>query len=500
MKDRGLYGKMIQKTITFIEKYNMISEHDLVAAGVSGGADSLCLLFVLLEYRKKVPFDLVVVHINHLIRKEAGLDAVFVKEICDKEKIPFYLKEIDVGKIARQQRISEEEAGRNVRYEAFEEALQFFWKERTNTDIGQQKIAVAHHQGDSAETMLFHLFRGTGIYGMTGILPVNGNIIRPLLNCSREEIEEFLKKRKQVWCVDCTNEEDVYTRNKIRHHILGYAEKEINEKATEHVAKAAFQMASLREYLLNEVEKMMKETATISEDVISINIEKLKVYPEFLQSQFLLMVIDRIISGRKDISSEHIQGILGLLNKTGTKKMNLPKNLEVVKEYQTLWIKKQERIKLSEKKNKTLEEEQNLEIVLGENQKTEFGKDRSFCLPDGSILEISFMNSEDLERIEEKKYTKYFDYDKINSCLILRFRQIRDYLTINDQGQKKKIKEYFINEKVPSSIRSKIPLVADKDHILWIIGYRISAYYKVTPETQKIIRMTIRRDKDVREN
>ena len=191
-----------------MEKYSMISKNDLVAAGVSGGADSLCLFWMLLEYRKRVPFDLVVVHVNHLIREEAGEDADFVKSICEKEKIPFYLKETDVGEMARKQKLSEEETGRKVRYEAFEEAIRLY-KTEENTMC---KIAVAHHQGDSAETMLFHLFRGTGLYGMTGILPINGKIIRPLLNVSREEIEEYLRKRGQEWCIDCTNEEDTYTQ------------------------------------------------------------------------------------------------------------------------------------------------------------------------------------------------------------------------------------------------------------------------------------------------
>ncbi len=492
---------MFQKVISFIEKNNMISEHDLVAAGVSGGADSLCLLFVLLEYRKKIPFNLVVVHVNHLIREEAGADADFVKQICDREKISFYLKEVKVEEVAKQQHLTEEEAGRKVRYEAFEEALRAFKKEENKIC----KIAVAHHQGDSAETMLFHLFRGTGIYGMTGILPVNGNIIRPLLICSREEIEEYLTKREQNWCIDCTNEEDTYTRNKIRHHILDYARKEINERAVEHVAKAALQMASLREYMEGEVKKMMLEIGKIGEGFISVDIEKLKTYPQLLQSQFLLSAIGQVIPGRKDIGSEHIQGILDLLDKPGTKRMNLPKHLEVVKEYRILWIKRQKIQtvvgKASDLGEKIISgEKEDIGIFLIEDQEWETKGGKIYSLKDGTILEISFINPQDLGRIEEKKYTKYFDYDKINSCLKLRFRQTGDYLTINDQGQRKSLKEYFIHEKVPASIRCDIPVIADGKHILWIIGYRISAYYKVTSETQKIIQMTIRRDKHVREN
>ena len=495
---------IVQKVNSFIKKYNMISEHDLVAAGISGGADSLCLFWMLLEYRKIVPFDLVAVHVNHLIRKEAGEDAAFVKEICDREKIPFYLKEADVGKLATMQHLSEEEAGRKVRYEAFEEALRLYKKEE-NTAC---KIAVAHHQGDSAETMLFHLFRGTGLYGMTGILPVNGNIIRPLLNVSREEIEEYLRKRGQDWCIDCTNEEDTYTRNKIRHHILGYANREINQRSTEHIAKAAYQIAALRKYLDYEIEKMMKETAKAGPDFISVEIAKLKVYPEFLQGQFVLTAIDKVIPGRKDIASEHIQGILGLLDKTGTKRMDLPQNMEAVKEYGILWIRRRKETAGVEKEAKdillgvgcgTTKENRSFGSSLPEKKKSK-PEEGNYCLPDGSILEISFIKPEDLGRIEEKKYTKYFDYDKINSCLMLRFRQPGDYLTINDQGQKKSLKEYFINEKIPVSVRGELPVIADGNHILWIVGYRISAYYKVTSETQKIVQMTIRRDKNVREN
>lgn len=505
---------MIQKAISLIEQYNMLNEHDVVAAGVSGGADSLSLLFVLLEYRKIVPFELVAVHVNHGIRKDAGRDAEFVREICRKEKIPFYLKEADVARLAKEQNLSEEEAGRNVRYEAFREALDWY-EEAVKADADKEtgskkdnrmrKIAVAHHQGDSAETLLFHLFRGTGIYGMSGILPVNGEIIRPLLTCSRREIEEYLIKRGQSFCIDSTNQEDTYTRNKIRHHILGYADKEINDKATEHVAKAALQMVSLREYLEYEVEQMGQQIAEYGKDFIRIDIPKLKAYPELLQSQFLLTAMGKMVPGRKDIGSEHIQGVLKLLEKSGTKRMDLPKKLEVVKEYEVLWIKNRENQILVEKKS--IDENNN--SLHGGRCTSKSSQDireyaleagRIYFLQDGSVLELSLIKPEDLSRIEENKYTKYFDYDRINSCLKLRFRQAGDYLTINELGQKKTLKEYFINEKVPADIRSMIPVIADGSHVLWAIGYRISTYYKVTSETQKIVQMTIRRDKNVREN
>lgn len=483
---------MIQKVISFMEKHNMISESDLVAAGVSGGADSLCLLFVLLEYQKKVPFDLVVVHVNHGLRQEAALEAEFVKEICDSRKISFFLKETDVRKLAKEEHLSEEETGRKVRYSAFEEALKLYQQNKCR--VKGCKIAVAHHQNDVAETVMFHMFRGTGIYGMSGILPVNNNIIRPLLSVSRKEIEEFLTLRGQNWCIDHTNEEDTYTRNKIRHHILGYADREINERATEHVAKAAAQMASLRQYLETEVSKIMEQAVKVSKECVSIDIPELKKYPELLQSQLILTAINVIIPGRKDIGSKHVQDILELLEKSGSKKIDLPGSLEAVKEYGILQIKRQNNC-IPENKDILKEEMKDLSYEI---QELEFGK--SYLLKDGSILEVSVIEATDFKKIEENKYTKYFDYDKINNRLTLRFRQSGDYMTINEQGQKKSLKEYFINEKVPAFTRSDIPLIADGNHILWTIGYRISAYYKVTPETRRIVQMIIRRNEHGGEN
>ena len=487
---------MIQKVISFMEKHKMIEEHDLVAAGVSGGADSLCLLFVLLEYQKKVPFELIVVHVNHRIRREAGEDADFVREICDKYKVPYFLKETDVSKLAKKEHWSEEEAGRKVRYAAFQEALDICKMKQESLKAAKCKIAVAHHQKDVAETVLFHMFRGTGIHGMSGILPVNNNIIRPLLSCSREEIEAFLLLRGEKWCIDRTNDEDTYTRNKIRHHILAYAEREINEKATEHVAKTAAMMASMREYLEFEVAKMMDRIAQVKSHEIWVDIEGLKGYPELLQGQFLLAVIEKLCQGRKDIGSKHIQDILDLLEKSGRKRIHLPGRLEVVKEYNNLWIKESKSYLNEDKRKESTNETPSIEQE--KIAELEYGKE--YLLDDGSILELSLINIADFKGIEEKKYTKYFDYDKINNWLTLRFRQSGDYLTINDSGQKKTLKEYFINEKVPSIIRAKIPLIAEGNHILWAIGYRISAYYKVTSETKKILQMTIRRKEHVREN
>lgn len=476
---------MIHKVTTFIEKYHMIEEHSLVAVGVSGGADSLCLLHMLLEYQKRVSFQIVVVHVNHKIRIDAGRDAEFVREICNKHSLPFYLWEEDVETLAAKEKLSVEEAGRKVRYQAFESALKQYQKGENQVT----RIAVAHHQGDCAETMLFHLFRGTGVYGMAGIVPVRGKVIRPLLTCSREEIEAYLRGKEIPWCIDSTNEEDTYTRNKIRHHLLPFAEKEICPGATAHVANAGLQLVQLREFLEEEVSKALFHCSgwDDAKKGICLQIAVFKSYPAFLQNQILLNLLDRVSPGRKDITATHVTMLQDLLEKEGRKKLDLPGKIEVIKQYDTLWMGKKNSLQISFSK----EEESDFFI-----QERELQVPGTFILENGDTIECNLVEAKKEQIIEEKKYTKYLDYDKISCCLRLRHRQAGDFLCINDAYNKKSLKEYLIHEKIPVKERQQMLLIADGSHIVWVVGHRISSYYKVKEETKKILQITIRRKRD----
>ena len=174
---------------SYLERHQMIRPHDHVVLGVSGGADSVCLLFLLLEYAGKVPLELSVVHVDHGIRPDAAQDAAYVEKLCGERNLPFYLVRADVKGYAEREKCSEEDAGRRLRYEAFC---------RTAEETGADRIAVAHNCNDRAETMLFHLFRGSGLKGLCGIRPVRREIIRPLLCLEREEIEAYLTERRIV--------------------------------------------------------------------------------------------------------------------------------------------------------------------------------------------------------------------------------------------------------------------------------------------------------------
>lgn len=459
---------MIRKVYDYIQKYHMIEKNDTIVIGVSGGADSVCLFSILLEIKKTIPFSLHVVHVNHQIRKEAGNDAKFVEDLCKEYRVPFSLIEKDVGAIARRERMSEEEAGRQVRYQAFEEI-----RDKLNLENPTQgKIAVAHNKNDRAETMLFHLFRGSDIKGMSGIAPKRDYIIRPLLCLERKEIEAYLKERNIPYCMDATNEEDVYTRNKIRHHMIPLAE-EISVHAISHMNETAQKLEEAENYLTFKAAEERKRCCEEERQQISIDAEKFQEVDSFLQTYLIRDCIYKIAGNKKDITSKHIKDVMSLFTKQVGKFIILPYGIRAKRTYS--------QVILSNKEYKEAEEtykwEQNIEIP-GNTMIDGVG---SFTF---TLLEAS----ENL-KIPEKTYTKWFDYDKIKKPLVLRNRKTGDYLTINEKADRKSLKQYLINEKIENSQRDKIVLLAEEDHVLWVVGHRISFQYKVTDSTKHILQV-----------
>jgi len=451
---------VLKKVKSIIEEYNMIIPGETVTVGVSGGADSVCLLLNLIEYSKKVPILINVVHINHLIREEAGEDASFVRDLCEKYDLPFYLFEEKVEEIAKDKGISTEEAGRNIRYMRFSEISK------------GGKIAVAHNSNDVAETVLFNIFRGTGIEGLASLEPVNGNIIRPLLNVTREEIEEYLDKKKQSFVIDKTNKTELYARNKIRNTILPYAEEKIVEGATEHISALSNKMRLIRHYIEKQTQACFEKAVTLRDDEMIINIEEFCQLEELMQQEVILLSLEKLTSGRKDIGEKHIAAILSIVAGEGEKRVDLPYGLEAVKHYDSLIIRK--------RKNKD-DKEEKLGVKINGEGVFSLGKY-------GQIKSRIFSYDRNMS-IERNTYTKWFDYDKIINCLEVRNRVSKDYLTVNSQMSKKALKDYFIDEKIPREKRDSIPVVADGSQIVWVIGYRISEAYKVTDNTKTIIEL-----------
>ena len=226
---------MLDKINKVISDYNLLEKNDKILVALSGGADSVCLCLVL----KELGFNISAAHINHKIREEAYDDVEFVKEFCKNNYIHLHLLEEDVRKIAAEEKVSEEVAGRNVRYSFFKKIAEEF---------GYDKIAVAHNQDDNAETVLLNLIRGTGSKGLCAIPLKRGNIVRPLLKTSREEIEEYLKSKKQSFVTDKTNFECNYNRNKIRNIVIRQI-KEINPSFVDNVSRTSDIIREENEFL-----------------------------------------------------------------------------------------------------------------------------------------------------------------------------------------------------------------------------------------------------------
>jgi len=467
-----------QKVLDYVQKHHMLVKGDYVVAGVSGGADSVCLLFMLLEIQKELSIDIHVVHVNHMLREEAAAEGAYVKELCERFNIEFTLVERDVARLARQMRISTEEAGRNVRYEAFYHALE-----------GNRggKLAIAHNKNDSCETMLFHLFRGSALKGLTGIAPVRNQIIRPLLCLERYEIEEFLDKNGIKYCIDRTNLEDNYTRNKIRHHILETAVREISPAAVAHIHDACGKINEAYSFIGDMTRIAYKECAFASENGIHIDKERYEGLHPAIQGYVIMEALEYAAGSRKDIGAVHVEQIKDLFQKQCGRKINLPYHMCAERDYAGVLVYQADAGKPAQKPcaEYTLSNADRERLLCGERVE--------ISLETGETLVFSVKNvaAEELKKnIPQKKYTKWLDYDRIRDNIVIRTRKAGDYLTIDASDgeiRKKTLKSYFIDNKVPRQKRSEICLVTENSHVLWIVGDRISSFYKVNDRTERIL-------------
>ena len=459
---------MLEKVKDYVNKWQMLTSEDRVIVGVSGGADSVCLLFVLLELQQTIGFDIVAVHVNHGLRgKDADADESYVKRLCAECGIPCECYFANVELIAKNRKQSTEEAGRELRRECFQKAL---------CKYQGTKIALAHHQNDSAETFLFHLARGTGLRGLGGIAPVNGNVIRPLLCVGRGEIETYLRDKQISYRTDQTNESDLYTRNRIRNHILPYMEHEINTKAIEHMNETMEQLRLVQSYLEAQVEKEWNNIVTVMDDKVVVACEPYQELEEVLQPILLKKVMVYVSGHEKDIEAAHVKQLTNLMEKQVGRKVDLPYQMEAKRSYQGLEI--------HQRQKKQTDEEC---VVIYDKSET----DVAFQWKNHTISCRIFPMQAEQAKSFEKKSTKLFDCDIIEGNICFRTRQEGDYITIHPDGRTQKLKSFFINEKIPSEERDKVLLVACKSHVLWVVGYRVGCAYQVNENTKRVLEINI---------
>ena len=472
---------LVQQVIKYSKQYDMLQEGDRVLVGLSGGADSVCLLYILHEIRKEIQFSIDAVHIHHGIRgEEADADALFSKRLCEQLSIPFFLIKENVPEYAKENKVSLEEAGRMLRYATWE---------RLKRERGYTKIALAHHANDSAETMLFHLFRGGRLLGLMGIPPVREDIIRPLLCCSRKEIEEWLAEQKIAYCIDSTNASDEYTRNKIRHHMITYAEQQINSKAVLHMQQTAEYLRQVKQFLDSTEKEIYDRAVQKQGERIRLSIPILQEAPSFLQTNLIYTIVSEC-GGGKDMSELHINQVLDLVKKQSGRGIDLPSGVRVTRSYDTLLFAKKsfdDFVQTDEMSCAGLEKNPSEMLQQQWYQKVQKGD-----LPaeysygeKGECLAFRVFPYKKTEEIPKNRYTKWFDYDKIDSDIFLRKRRNGDMIRL--KSGTKKIKALFIDEKIPKEARDQIILVACETEILWIPGIRSSEAYFVDETTTRIL-------------
>lgn len=491
----------IKKIQQYIAEKKLLADGDHVIIGLSGGADSVCLLLVLKALQPIYHLTITAVHVHHGIRGEsAERDLRFSKELCETNNVEFVAAYRNVPSIAAKLHLTEEEAGRSVRYEIFEQEAR---KRRASV------IAVAHHMDDQAETVLINLLRGSGIRGCGGIqakrLLSDGRgiqakpsacdethildkpsafndsdseifVVRPLLGVRRSEIEAWLIAQNQTWCTDETNLTDEYLRSRIRNNLMPLLEREYNAQATEHIAAASGDFFEAEEYLRSRAEEIFALWGG------RLPLGELSAEKPILQRYLIQEAIKRTGS-IKDVGRTHIESVLGLLTKTTGSQIHLPGGRIARRSYEFLIIEKRQTEKQAIAQQSRKVKKQSLAQPTAQTGRTVY-----------SVFPICEKKS---QQIPQSCCVNWFDYDTIKKGLLMRRRRPKDRICIDARGNTQKLSDCMINAKIPAAKRDQIPILASKSRVLWIAGMRMAEDCRVTQSTRLVLE--VRADETITE-
>ena len=424
-----------------LTKFNL--NQKTVGVALSGGSDSVALFHFLLESRKAFGFKVCAVHVEHGIRGNDSVnDSLFVKSLCDKFGVPIIVFSVDAVSYSKEHKLSIEEGARAVRYDCFNKAIS-----QGFCDV----IATAHHQKDNAETVLFNLFRGTGLKGLTGINDVEDKIIRPLIDTKKTEIDRYVTDNRLEFVTDQTNFDQKYSRNYIRHKILPIVEEAFLE-AENSISRFSLIAKEENDYLEKQTEKIV----TFFDDRVEI----LTNSHVALIKRAIILALKRL-GIKKDWEKIHIDDVSSLIHKENGKEISLPKGVRAVREYDKLVLFKEKPIRFSPLPVKPCE----------------------FFIDNKKFL---------LQAVDTPKNLKdalYVDLDKISDKAVIRLREVGDTFT-KFGGGTVSLSNYFTDKKIPIRERDSIPVIADGNEILAVFGMAISNKVKIDDNTKKIIKLT----------
>ncbi len=480
-----------QRVLHFIRENNLVSGQRRLLLAVSGGQDSVCLLHILVKLQRELDIELHVAHLNHQLRgAEAKADAQYVSQLASQFGVPVNVEQRDVKAYRARQRISLEEAAREVRYNFLAEVAK---------SIGAQRVAVGHTSDDHVETILMHLIRGTGTRGLRGLQPSSYwqssgrgiTVIRPLLPVSRQETAAYCHDHCLIPRIDTSNFSLSPLRNKIRHQLLPLL-RSYNPQVTEALLRTARIAGDDIDFLDKESARLWGRIAQRQGETIVINKEKFLNLPPVLQRYLIRMAIEKLLGNLKDIETRHIEEIIAILYKPAGKRLSLPGGLIFTIEYDRYCL-GTDAAALSP--FPVLSNELSLRIP-GETVLS--GWQVKATIVD-SVEKVKLAGagtpSETKEgmRLLDDGLTACFDLGKVGDKLVVRAWQTGDRFQPLGMSQPKKLGEFMIDAKIPRAWRRRVPVVCSPQHILWVVGWRIDDRVKVTESTRQILCLEFRR-------
>lgn len=470
-----------------IRSKKLIKDNDNILLALSGGPDSVFLFYNLIELKNIINFKLYVSHINHMYRGEFALnDESFVKSLCNEHGIVCFVKRKNVSEYSKEKKMTEEEAGRAIRYSFFEENLR---------NIGGGKVAVAHNFNDQAETVLQRIIRGSGVDGLSAMNFKSENIIRPILNIKKSEIEKYLKIKGYTYCTDQTNYQDIYGRNKIRLNLIPYIEKNFNQNIQEILFRMSEAMQGDKEIIKSYI-KSIYDNVLISQnkEQIIIDICKLKTYEDYEIRRIIRYMINQLKGDTKNLQMKNVEYAINFIKNCRTgKQIDLTQMYCLEINYNEIILRKTVEIIEDFEYNIDIDKEitiNNVKKIVNCKliNKQEF--DEIHKLSNELMGCSSNLGSENFYE-NQNMYNLYFDYESIEGRLKIRNRRNGDVIKPIGMTGKKKIKDIFIDMKVPLNLRNKKLILADDVNILWVEGYRIHDDYKINSKTKKILNIKV---------
>ena len=460
---------MLEKVKKWCEREELFQTGDAIVIACSGGPDSLALVNLFLDLRKTYELRISVGHVDHMFRgAESKADADFVRTFCKHNDLPFYLKTVDVPAFAKEKALSAEEAARIVRYDFLRDLA---------AKLGGALIATAHHRDDQAETILLHLFRGAGSQGIAGIRPKSCGIIRPFLSVTRQEIERYCKEKNLIPRIDATNSETEYLRNKIRLELMPVLKKTYNPVMPAALCRSAELIGDEHDFINASAKTLWKDIVSETAGKLVINRSQLQRLHIALQRELLRLAIMKAVGDLQGMGFLHIEQLISFVRagKTGTI-LELPKQFVCVCDYET--------VKLCHKSALKQPPQRDVFQVL-----------RVPGFTPVPLLQITVQ----VEKINEYVKPNGFDnivcdMDQLNGELFLRLRRPGDRFQPSGMSGFKKLKDFFIDNKVARVERDQIPIFCDQNTIFWVGGLRQNQTSQISGQSKHFLRFTILKD------